>query len=226
MFSVQLVLDGYSGYWFGCYDEVFSLCINGFGLEWIDVSGQIIVEVLLLDVVDVVQFLVVDLMVWMFEGLGCFVECCILVEVILNRDMIGIKLLFDDIVVENLEVYFDVILFDFGLNRVEKFIIWMFNCLYMWYQWYQFYGNWNWEFVMWCEWIVSGDVLLGVDFLCILVLVEWGQYELVVESIEGFYIVGVIEFFVGWYVFIDVSEMLDMLELVLDKDMYCSGEIV
>ena len=155
--SAQSALEGYPGYRFGRYDEVFSPRTNGFGPERTDASGRITVEVSLPDAADAAQPLVADLTVWMSEGSGRPVERRISAEVIPTRDMIGIKPLFDDIVAENSEARFDVISLDSGLNRVEKPNSWTLNRVHTRYQWYQLYGNWNWEPVTRRERIASGD---------------------------------------------------------------------
>ncbi|MCH2249159.1 MAG: alpha-2-macroglobulin family protein [Cognatishimia sp.] len=222
--SAQSALEGHPGYRFGRYDEAFSPRTNGFGQERTDAGGRITVEVPLPEAADAAQPLVADLTVWMSEGSGRPVERRISTEVIPNRDMIGIKPLFDDIVAENSEARFDVISLDSGLNRVEKPVTWTLNRVHTRYQWYQLYGNWNWEPVTRRERIASGDAMLGADPLRVSAPVEWGQYELVVESTEGPYTAGSIEFFAGWYAPADVSETPDTLELALDKDMYRPGE--
>ena len=66
--------------------------------------------------------------------------------------------------------------------------------------------------------------MLGADPLRIAAPVEWGQYELVVESTQGTYVASAVEFYAGWYAPADVSETPDTLELSLDKDMYRPGD--
>ena len=219
----QNALAGYPGYQFGRYDERFNPRTNGFGPERTDAAGQVTLE-LPLPNVDAAQPLVADLTVWMSEGSGRPVERRISAEVIPDRDMIGIKPLFDDIVAENDEARFEVIALESGLNRVEKPVSWTLNRVHTRYQWYQLYGNWNWEPVTRRERVAGGDAVLGADPLRIAAPVEWGQYELVVESTEGTYVASAVEFYAGWYAPADVSETPDTLELSLDKDMYRPGD--
>jgi uncharacterized protein YfaS (alpha-2-macroglobulin family) len=220
----QSEIEGYPGYRFGRYDERFSPRTNGFGPVLTDAQGQATLEVPLPTATDAAQPLVADLTVWMSEGSGRPVERRIATAVIPNRDMIGIKPLFEHIVAENSDARFEVIALDSSLNRVEKPITWTLNRIHTRYQWYQLYGNWNWEPITRRERIAGGDATLGTDPLRISAPVEWGQYELVVESTDGPYVASAIEFYAGWYAPADVSETPDTLELSLDKEMYRSGE--
>ena len=222
--KAQSSVEGYPGYQFGRYDEIFTPRSNNFGPVSTDQNGQATLELPLPMAADATRPLIADLTVWMAEGSGRPVERRLSSAVLPQRDMIGIRPLFEDIVAENSEAGFEVIALDSGLNRVDLPVSWTLNRIHTRYQWYQLYGNWNWEPVTRRERVAGGNATLGSDPLRISAPVEWGQYELVVETTDGPYVSSSIELYAGWYAPADVSQTPDTLELSLDKEMYRSGE--
>src|SRR5690606_27768372 len=99
------------------------------------------------------------------------------------------------------------------LNRVETR-----------YQWYQQYGEWEWEPITTRSRIATGDLTSGNDPLEIAAPVDWGRYELVVETRDGEYAASSVDFHAGWYAPADTATTPDLLELSLDRAAYRSGD--
>ncbi|MBR9844545.1 MAG: alpha-2-macroglobulin family protein, partial [Rhodobacteraceae bacterium] len=92
------------------------------------------------------------------------------------------------------------------------------------YQWYHSYGNWEWEPLTRRSPVTGGEITLGTGPIEISAPVDWGQYELVVETTKGDYIASSTDFYAGWYVPADTTKTPDTLELSLDKPAYKPGE--
>jgi len=141
-----------------------------------------------------------------------------------SATMIGIKPGFDDVVAENSDAELDIIAVGAMLEKQEIPVKWTLNRVKTRYQWYQQYGNWNWEPITTRTRIATGEGQTGSDPLTVSAPVEWGRYELVVESTSGDYVAASHDFYAGWYAPADTSQTPDTLELSLDRDQYAPGE--
>ncbi|MBL4629231.1 MAG: alpha-2-macroglobulin family protein [Roseicyclus sp.] len=156
------------------------------------------------------------------EGSGRPVERAETVTVIPSDPMIGIRPLFDGTLPEAAEANFHLIATGIGARTLP--VRWTLNRVERRYQWYRQNGNWTWEPVTIRQRIANGEAALGSDPTSLSLPVEWGSYELRVESdAEGFAITSV-GFDVGWYGAEDGTDTPDALEVSLDADAYRPGD--
>ncbi len=138
--------------------------------------------------------------------------------------LIGIKPGFDYVVPEGSDAEFQVIALGSDLAPTPMQVRWTVNQVETRYQWYQQYGNWEWEPITTRKRVATGDATLGDGPLALSAPVDWGNYELLVERLDGPYMAASRQFYAGWYAPADASSTPDTLDLSLDKPGYVSGE--
>lgn len=138
--------------------------------------------------------------------------------------MLGIRPLFDGPLPEGSTATFHVIGLDPDLTQAALPLRWTVNRVETRYQWYQQYGEWQWEPVTNRTRIATAEDVIGDGPLEIATAVEWGRYELVVETRGGDYAASSVGFDAGWYAPADTATTPDLLELSLDKPAYRTGE--
>ncbi|MCT4555215.1 MAG: alpha-2-macroglobulin family protein [Pelagimonas sp.] len=138
--------------------------------------------------------------------------------------MIGIRPGFGGTLPEGGTATFDVIALGPDLTRQDMQVSWQINRVTTRYQWYQLYGNWNWEPVTTRTTIARGTGALGAEALSVQADVDWGQYELVVERINGAYVAASVGFEAGWFAPASAADTPDMLEMSLDAQRYRAGD--
>lgn len=158
------------------------------------------------------------------EGAGRPVERQIRRMIEPTRPVIGVKPRFDDVVPENGEAGFSLLAIGGEDAALELPVTWHLNRLETRYQWYQLYGNWQWEPTTLRNRVDEGAAMLGAQSVDIAAPVEWGEYELVVESQDGPYTTTTHRFFAGWYAPADTTVSPDVLTLSLDKPSYAVGD--
>ncbi len=158
------------------------------------------------------------------EGAGRPVERVAQRMIAPAQPVIGIKPQFDDVVSENSAADFSLIALPADGAATEVPVSWHLNRLETRYQWYQLYGNWQWEPTTLRNRVKAGTATLGARPVAISAPVEWGEYELVVESTEGPYTVTTHRFFAGWYAPADTTVSPDVLTLSLDQPSYAVGD--
>ena len=160
------------------------------------------------------------------EGSGRPVERTIERTILPDTPVIGVKPKFrDGAVAENSGAGFEVIAVGPDGAATPLAVHWTLNRLETNYQWYALYGQWNWEVTTTRVKIAEGDLTLGAEGpASIAPQVEWGSYELVVESGDAAQAVASTEFYAGWYAPADAAATPDTLELALDKPAYKTGE--
>ena len=134
---------------------------------------------------------------------------------------IGIRALFDGPLPEGSEAPFDLIAIGaadpvpatWTLNRVERR-----------YQWYRQNGRWAWEPIVTRQRIATGDVTLDADPTRLDMPVDWGSYELRVESDAGGFTISSVGFEAGWFASGDSADTPDALEVSLDAERYSPGD--
>ncbi|MGR3507414.1 MAG: alpha-2-macroglobulin family protein [Paracoccaceae bacterium] len=141
-----------------------------------------------------------------------------------DTPMIGIRPLFDDILPEGSQARFRVIGLAPDLAPAPLRVRWTVNRIETRYQWYQQDGSWQWEPVTNRTRIATDAATLGTEPLEIATAVDWGRFELIVETLDSAYAASSIGFDAGWYAPADTATTPDMLELSLDKANYRSGE--
>ena len=138
--------------------------------------------------------------------------------------MIGVKPMFDDVVAEGTEARFNLV----GVNADSKAapmqVKWAVTRVDTNYQWYQSGGQWNWEPVISRARVAEGTADLGAAPVEIAAAVQWGEFELLVERVDGAEAATSTTFYAGWYAPADASESPDTLELSLDKPAYKPGD--
>jgi hypothetical protein len=212
-------LADYPGFRFGKYDEPFSTYFDSISETGpTDPDGNGIAFVTLPDLGETANRpLTARFALRLTEGSGRPVERTIERTILPNLPVIGIKPAFkDDVAAENSEAAFDLIAVGPDGKRAPLKAHWTLNRLETHYQWYAMYGQWNWDVTTTRTRVAQGDVDLGADGpASIAPKVEWGNYELVVESSEGGYSVASTSFYAGWYAPADAARTPDTLDLAL-----------
>jgi uncharacterized protein YfaS (alpha-2-macroglobulin family) len=220
----QSTLEAYPGYMFGRYDDRIGPRTSAFGEVHTDTEGTALIPLSIPALPDVAQPLLAEITARVSEGSGRPVERHITQTVAPQSDMIGIRPVFDGVVPEGTQAEFEVIALNANLEPTELAVRWTLNRVETRYQWYQLYGNWEWEPTTSRTRVASGEASVGEHPLSIVSPVEWGRYELVVETTSGRYIAAAIDFHAGWYAPADVSATPDTLEMSLDQDRYLAGD--
>jgi len=220
-------IDGFKGYLFGRHDEPFRSILTSFETsERTDADGHAIVAAKLPTLSGSPPPLEADFTVRVTEGSGRPVERNIVKTLAPSTALIGIKPLFDGVVPEGSEATFNLIALNKNLTQQAMPVKYTINRIKRRYQWYQQYGDWNWEPITTRERIQSGTVdLLSDQTVSVSSPVEWGSYEIKVESVSGEFIASSYGFDAGWYAPADASDTPDTLELSLDKPAYGAGDV-
>ncbi len=93
------------------------------------------------------------------------------------------------------------------------------------YQWYRDGSSWRYEAVNFSTKVADGTISTKVDEeATISANVEWGHYQLDVESADEDGPISSSDFYAGWYVESASTETPDGLEIALDKANYVAGE--
>lgn len=217
-------LEGYKGYVFGPHDEPFGARMEAFGGEVTDADGRATIFPALPQADDPLRPLEARVTVRLAEGSGRPVERQITKLLTPSAPMIGIKLMFEDVVAEGTEARFTLIGLDASGQPGAMPVKWTLSRIETNYQWYQSYGNWNWEPVTSRSIAAEGEVTLGTSPEEINAPVTWGEYELRVERSDGTYAVTSTTFYAGWYAPADTTSTPDTLELSLDAKAYKPGD--
>lgn len=219
-------LDGYAGYRFGRHDAPFQTRRGGLqGGVRTNSDGAASLALELPELTEVMQPLEARIVTRVREGSNRPVERTLTKAVLADTPLIGIKAQADGVVAENTEAGFELIAIGPDLGRQEMRVKWTVNRVRTRYQWYSSYGSWYWDPITTRSRVASGEVQLAADQIAtVKAPVEWGQYEIKVERIDGPYVASSVDFSAGWYGAADASATPDLLEASLDKDGYKSGE--
>jgi alpha-2-macroglobulin len=212
------------GYQFGRYDLRTSAQSSYFGGERTDANGLAIVALELPESDAVGQPLEATVIARLADGSARPVERRLTAPVRPETPVIGIKLMFDDVVAEGSEAGFQIIGLSPDLEPLQMQVRWTLNRVETRYQWYQQYGNWNWEPITRRTRIATDIAELGDVPLALSEAVGWGEYELLVERTDGTYTAASVDFYAGWYGAADASTTPDRLEMSLDKASYLPGD--
>ena len=217
-------LKAYPGYTFGRADDRFGAMMEPIIAGRTDADGKAFVDLALPQIEDPGRPLEALVTVRVAEGSGRPVERRLTAEVVPPAAMIGVKPMFDGVAGQGAEAHFQLIGVGTDLAPAPMAVKWQLNRVQTDYQWYQAYGNWNWEPVTYRSRVAEGEATLGQDPVDVFGVVDWGEYELVVERVDGDLAVTSTMFWAGWYAPADASATPDTLELSLDKPAYKSGE--
>ncbi|MGI3163998.1 alpha-2-macroglobulin family protein [Pseudooceanicola sp. 200-1SW] len=158
------------------------------------------------------------------EGSGRPIERRLTQLVLPAEPFLGIRPAFDDTLPEGTEAAFDLIALTQDLTPAGMEVTWRLNRVTTRYQWYNQYGSWEWESFTTRTEVTSGSATLGADPVEVTAPVDWGRYELVVESAADDRTAASVDFYAGWYVPADTTTTPDTLELSLDAESYAPGE--
>lgn len=211
------------GYRFGRHDEQGEPASSFFGNQRTNAQGAASVALELPELATSSQPMELTVTARLADGAARPVERQITAPVRPDGAVIGIKPLFDDVVSEGTEATFDVIGLAADLTPTPMNVRWTLNRIETRYQWFQLYGNWNWEPTTRRTRIATGDAMLDGLFT-LSKPVEWGEYELVVERLDGTYAATSVDFYAGWYASADTTTTPDRLDLSLDQDSYHPGD--
>ncbi len=217
-------IKGFTGYKFGRHDEGFRPRTSYFGDARTNAQGLATVSLELPNVEANGRPLEAFIRTRVSEGSGRPVERTLTHPITADGPMIGIRPEFDDVLAEGSTAAFRLIALNDTLQPTNMSVKWTVNRVKTRYQWYQLYGDWNWEPITTRERVATGTATLGTDPTDISTPVEWGEYEVVVERLDGGYVASSMSFYAGWYAPADVSKTPDTLELSLDQSQYHEGD--
>ena len=217
-------LKDFPGYRFGRHDAPFQAALESLIPARTDTDGKAVLELALPIVDDPLAPLEMRATVRVAEGSGRPVERQVTQLLAPSSPMIGVKPLFDDVVAEGQEARFNLIGIGANLQPSAMKAKWQLSRIQTDYQWYQSGGNWNWEPVTSREMVADGVADLTAGAVDIAAPVTWGEYELLVEGLDGVQAATSTTFYAGWYAPADTSATPDTLELSLDKPAYKPGD--
>lgn len=217
-------VEGFPLYRFGRHDEPVSPRSRSLEATRTDEAGRVTLPLTLPDVQAAGSPLEARVTLRVSEGSNRPVERELTRALTPDTPMIGIRPLFDGALPEGAEAIFRIIGLSPDLTPAPLPVRWSVNRVETRYQWYQQFGEWQWEPITTRTRIDQGEAVLGTEPLEIATPVDWGQYELVVETREGVYAASSTGFDAGWYAPADTATTPDLLELSLDKPAYRSGE--
>lgn len=217
-------LDTFPGYRFGRYDRPFTARTQYLSAEDTDVDGVTTLPIMSDMIEDTYGPMTARIVVNMYEGSGRPVQREIQRILAPEKPLIGIKPLFNDVLPEGTEAALQLMALDASLTLAAMPVRWTVNRVETRYQWYQEWGSWNWEPITTRSRVASGEATLGTDPMTVTAPVQWGRYELIVESTEDDSVSAATEFYAGWYAPADVTTTPDTLELTLDQPGYRSGD--
>ena len=217
-------VEGFAGYVFGRHDQPFDAALQSFDPVRTDADGAASLALILPEVVDPGRPVELRATVRVAEGSGRPVERQITRLLAPSSPMLGVKPLFEDVAPEGGEARFSLVGIGADLKPMAMKARYTINRINTDYQWYQQGGNWNWEPVTSRQKAGEGEVSLTGQPAEIAVPVEWGEYEILVEGMDGVQAATSTTFYAGWYGGADASSTPDMLEVSLDKPAYKPGE--
>ncbi|GAB5447141.1 alpha-2-macroglobulin family protein [Gymnodinialimonas sp.] len=213
-------LPGHPGYQFGRHDALPDPQFASFGPVETNGQGRTALALAFPEFDGVDQPGQLAITAEITEGSGRPIERRETVTLLPSNPVIGIRPLFDSTLPEGVEAPFHVITtgadpmpMRWALNRVERR-----------YQWYRQNGNWTWEPVTTRQQIAIGEAVLTGEPTELDLPVEWGEFELRVESDAGDFAVSSVSFSAGWYGASDGTDTPDALEVSLDAEAYRPGD--
>ena len=220
-------LAGFPGYKFGRYNDHFPSRLEyTTGKLTTDKVGHARFGLTMPKLGDVAVPLRLNALVRVREGSARPVERSLETTLAPKTTLLGIKPMFDGAVSEGGLAVFQAIavgkdLKQQALGRVG----WVLNKVETRYQWYETYGNWKYEAVTTRTRAASGKVdLTSTSPAKIEARVEWGRYELKLETLSGDYAASSVAFYAGWYAPANSVNTPDTLAIGLDQDRYKIGE--
>lgn len=213
-------LDAHPGYRFGRHDQEPQPEFAGLAALTTDATGAGSAGIDIPALSGAPQPAILTVTATITEGSGRPLERRITRPVMPDAPMIGIRPLFDETLPEGAEAGFQLIAVGaetlparWTLNRVDRR-----------YQWYRQNGNWSWEPLTTRARIATGETVLGAEPVALNLPVDWGSYELRVETAGDGFALTSVGFDAGWYGATAGTDTPDVLELALDAAAYVPGD--
>ncbi len=213
-------LDAHPGYRFGRHDQQPQPEFAGIAALTTDGSGAGSARIDIPTLSGAPQPATLTITATITEGSGRPVERRITRPVRPNAPMIGIRPLFDETLPEGAEAGFHLI----AVGAEDLPVRWTLNRIDRRYQWYQQNGNWSWEPVTTRARIASGESVLGAEPFALNLPVDWGSYELRVETNGEGFALSSVGFDAGWYGATSGTDTPDVLEVAMDAAAYAPGD--
>lgn len=213
-------LDAHPGYLFGRHDQQAQPEFAGIPALSTDATGAGRVRLDIPVPAGAPQPATLTVTATITEGSGRPLERRITRTVLPDTPMIGIRPLFDETLPEGSEAGFHLI----AVGAETLPVRWTLNRVDRRYQWYQQDGNWSWEPVTTRARIATGDTLLGSAPVALDLPVDWGSYELRVETAGEGLALSSVGFEAGWYGATSGTDTPDVLEVALDAAAYAPGD--
>lgn len=217
-------LEAYPGYFFGPHDAATVRKTSVLPVSETDDKGISDLSVTLPNLGDVNTPMSATFSVQVSEGSGRPTERRETKRLRPAKPLIGIKPLFEGALPENSEALFDVVVVGPDLAPLNAAARYTVNRVNTRYQWYEQYGNWRWEPIVTRKKISSGSLDMSDGKASIEALVEWGEFEVVVELEGASYATSSTAFTAGWYASTGAVRTPDTLELSLDREDYAVGD--
>ena len=196
---------------------------DNFGLT--DDAGKATLDIQPTDIPQTTQPLEGKLNVSVIDDGGRAIEQSISLPAAISQAMIGIKPSQTD-VEQGADAQFDVIAIDKSKSRIASGPLkWEILRVRQDFQWYQKNGRWSYETTEFVNSFANGKVEAGKAISAqIKSHVEWGQYRLLVESVDPNGPAASYDFHAGWYVAQTKADSPDVLQIALDKPQYKVGD--
>jgi len=222
-------LKGYPGYTFGRLDDTFQTNRQPLGIVGTtDEAGNATAEVTLPEPQTTTRPLEAQLILRLVDTNGRTVERSLSRPVLADVDRIGLKPRFDesDGLAQGSEASFDVIVVaPTGETIAKPGLSWRLSRVETNYQWYRDNGTWKWEAITTTREVANGvvDAVAGGP-VTVAAPVDWGRYQLEVESSGPNPTSSSYEFYAGYYYAEVGSDTPDTLQVALDKTAYRAGD--
>ena len=222
-------LAGYPGYTFGRLDDTFEPDRESLGVVGTtDASGNATAEVALPQTQATTRPLMADIILRLVDSNGRPVERSLTRPVLASGDRIGIKAAFDEAkgLAQGSQAGFDIIaVAPTGETIAKPGLKWTLSRVETNYQWYRDNGTWKWEAVTTTRHVADGTIDTKADGpVTVSAPVDWGRYQIEVESTDGTPTSSSYEFYAGYYYAEAGSDTPDTLQVALDKSVYRAGE--
>jgi len=222
-------LEGFAGYTFGRLDDTIETSREPLGVVGTtDASGNAVAEVVLPEPQSTTRPLEAQLLLRLVDTNGRTIERSLSRPVLATGDRIGIKPVFSDAtgLAEGSEAQFDIVVVSPEGDAVAKAgLNWTISRVETNYQWYRNGSSWQWEAITTTRDVASGTaetpdggpVTIGAN-------VDWGLYQVEVETTGDEATSSSYEFYAGYYYADAGSDTPDTLQVALDKPAYRVGE--
>ena len=222
-------LKDYPGYTFGRLDDTIETSREPLGVVGTtDESGNATAEVTLPEPQATTRPLEAQIILRLVDTNGRTVERSLTRPVLADVDRIGLKPRFDPAegLAEGSEAAFDVIaVAPTGEAIAKPGLNWRLSRVETNYQWYRDGGTWKWEAITTNREVANGivDAVAGGP-VTVSAPVDWGRYQVEVESSGPNPTSTSYEFYAGYYYAEAGSDTPDTLQVALDKPAYRAGD--